>query len=141
MILLRNICGLSPPVTTGSWHKLPPDSDSSTEANIVRIKCYRNEVHAHASEALVDDATFSTLWQKISSAILALASETNCTLYATSINRLKAEAMDFAAEAQSMKLLDDWKRDDSLKENVEELKEVMKRFQPPAGSCKDEQDV
>ncbi|KAK2557492.1 Cilia- and flagella-associated protein 91 [Acropora cervicornis] len=34
MILLRNICGLSPPVTTGSWHKLPPDSDSSTEANI-----------------------------------------------------------------------------------------------------------
>ena len=125
MILLRNICGLSPPVTTGSWHKLPPDSDSSTEANIVRIKWYRNKVHAHASEASVDDATFNTLWQKISSAILALASETNCTMYATSINRLKTEVMDPAADAHFMKLLDDWKKDDSLKEIVEEMKGML----------------
>ena len=44
MALLRNICGLSPPVSTGNWDQLPPDSDNSTEANIVRIKCYRDEV-------------------------------------------------------------------------------------------------
>ena len=38
IVLLRSICGLSPPVSTGSWDKLPPDCDNSTEANIVRIK-------------------------------------------------------------------------------------------------------
>ncbi|KAK2557561.1 hypothetical protein P5673_020317 [Acropora cervicornis] len=35
MVLLRNICGLSPPVSTGNWDQLPPDSDNSTEANIL----------------------------------------------------------------------------------------------------------
>ncbi|XP_015769096.1 PREDICTED: uncharacterized protein LOC107347651 [Acropora digitifera] len=29
IVLLRNICGLSPPVSTGSWEKLPPDSDNN----------------------------------------------------------------------------------------------------------------
>ena len=110
MILLRNICGLSPPTSTGNWDELPPDSDDSTEANIVRIKFYRNEVHAHASQASVDDLTFSDLWQKISSAILALACGTKCTFYRTSINRLKTEVMDPAGTAYYMKLLDDWKK-------------------------------
>ena len=122
MILLRNICGLSRPTSTGNWDKLPPASDDSTEANLVRIKCFRNEVHAHASKASVDDLTFNTLWQKISSAILALASETNSTLYATAINRLKTELMDPADETRFKKLLDDRKKEDSLKEIVEELK-------------------
>ena len=36
MVLLRNICGLSPPTSTGNWDMLPPDSDKSTEANIVK---------------------------------------------------------------------------------------------------------
>ena len=72
MVLLRNICGLSPPVGTGSWDELPLDTDNSTEANIVRIKWYRNDVYGHATKASVDDATFNVLWQKISSAVLAL---------------------------------------------------------------------
>ena len=112
MVLLRNICGLSPPVSTGSWDKLPPDSDNSTEANIVRIKWYRNDVYGHATKASVDDATFNVLWQKISSAVLALG-----TGYGTVISRLKTECMDPAAEAQYQKLLSDWKKgNDILKE-------------------------
>ena len=112
MILLRNICGLSPPVSTHSWDKLPPDSDNSTEANIVRIKCYRNNVYGHATKASVDDATFNALWQKISSAVLALGSG-----YGAVISRLKTECMDPAAEAQYQQLLIVWKKDDdSVKE-------------------------
>ena len=38
MVLLRNVCDLSPPVSTSNWDELPPDFDNSTEANIVRIK-------------------------------------------------------------------------------------------------------
>ena len=109
MVLLRNICGLSPPVSTGSWDELPPDSDNSTEANIVRIKCYRNDVYGHATKASVDNATFNVLWQKISSAVLALGSG-----YGAVISRLKTECLDPAAEAQYQKLLSDWKKDDDI---------------------------
>ena len=109
MVLLRNICGLCPPVSTGSWDKLPPDSDNSTEANIVRIKCYRNDVYGHATKASVDDVTFNAMWQKISSAVLALGSG-----YGAVIIRLKTECMDPAAEAQCQQLLSDWKKDDDI---------------------------
>ena len=109
MILLRNICGLSPPVSTGSWDQLPPDSDNSTEANIVRIKWYRNEVYGHATKASVDDATFNALWQKISSAVLALGSR-----YRAVISQLKTECMDPAAEAHCQKLLSARKKDDYI---------------------------
>ena len=114
MVLLRNICGLSPPVSTGNWDELPPDSDSSTEANIVRIKWYRNNVYGHATKASVDDATFNVLWQKISIAILALGSG-----YGTDISQLKTECMDPATEAHYQKLLREWKNDD------ETLKEML----------------
>ena len=127
LVLLRSICGLSPPVSTGSWDKPPPDSDNSSEANIVRIKCYRNAVYAHAFKASVDDPIFNEPWQGLSSAILALASRTsNCAMYATSISRLKTECMDAAAEAHFLKVLSDWKKDDvSLKEMLQELKGML----------------
>ena len=127
MVLLRDICGLHPPVSTGTWNVLPPDSDNSSEANIVRIKWYRKTIYAHATKASIDDLTFNALWQKISSAILALASRTsNCTMYATSISRLKTECMDAAAEANFLKDLSDWKKDDvSFKEMLQELKGML----------------
>ncbi|XP_044171374.1 NLR family CARD domain-containing protein 3-like [Acropora millepora] len=115
MVLLRNICGLRPPVSTGNWDELPPDSDDSSEANIVRIKWYRNDVYGHATKASVDDATFNVMWQKISSAVLALGSG-----YGAVISRLKTECMDPAADADFQQLLSDWKKDDdSIKEMLE----------------------
>ena len=113
MVLLRNICGLSPPVSTCSWDKLPPDSDNSTEANIVRIKWYRNDVYGHATKASVDNATFNVLWQKISSAVLTLGSG-----YGAVISRMKTECMDPATEAQYQQLLSDWKKDDDISKEM-----------------------
>ena len=43
MILLRNICSLFP-LATG-WDALPPAADMSTEADIARVKYFRNVVH------------------------------------------------------------------------------------------------
>ncbi|XP_074630893.1 uncharacterized protein LOC141889495 isoform X1 [Acropora palmata] len=126
MVLLRNICGLSPPVSTGNWDKLPPDSDNSTEANIVRIKFYRNDVYGHATKASVDDATFNALWQKISSAVLALG-----TGYGDVISRLKTECMDPGAEAHYEKLLSDWKKDD------DSIKEMLERTHDALGGIKE----
>ncbi|XP_074630894.1 uncharacterized protein LOC141889495 isoform X2 [Acropora palmata] len=128
MVLLRNICGLSPPVSTGNWDKLPPDSDNSTEANIVRIKFYRNDVYGHATKASVDDATFNALWQKISSAVLALG-----TGYGDVISRLKTECMDPGAEAHYEKLLSDWEKDD------DSIKEMLERTHDALGGIKEKQ--
>ena len=70
MVLLRNICGLVPPAT--GWDSLPAATDLSPEADIVRIKYYRNTVYGHASEASVDDATFSQYWKDIQDALVRL---------------------------------------------------------------------
>ncbi len=69
-VLLRNICGLPPPAT--GWNTMPPVADRSQEANITRIKLFRNQVYAHVSSTLVDDTTFENLWQEISQALVQL---------------------------------------------------------------------
>ena len=123
MVLLRNICGLSPPASTGSWKKLPLLSDNSPEANIARIKYYRNEVFAHASQASVNDATFNMLWQDISNVLLALGSGTT---YAGVISRLRTECMDPDFEEHYRELLKQWKKDDdNTKEKLDELKGIL----------------
>ena len=119
ILLLRNICHLSPPVSTGNWDALPPGSDNSTEGNIARIKYYRNNVFAHASQASIDDPAFNVLWHDISNALLALGSGTG---YTTVVTRLKTECMDPDVEEHYRELLREWKKDDdSIKEKLEEL--------------------
>lgn len=63
MVLLRNICNLKSPVT--GWGNLPSEEDKSLEADIVRIKYFRNTVYALAAQASVNDATLNAHWQKI----------------------------------------------------------------------------
>ena len=121
VILLRNICGLTPPRSTGSWDKLPPASDNGIEDNIARIKYYRNSVYGHAPKASVDDPTFNLLWQDISNAILALEKS-----YAPWINRLKTESMDPDEEKHYKGLLMEWKKDDdSTKEKLEAMEGML----------------
>ena len=119
MLLLRNICGLIPP-TTG-WDNLPPSADTSVEANIVRVKYYRNHVYGNASQASVDDATFNTYWQDISNALVGLGAD------AAAINTLKTESMDPVIEEHYQKLLREWKKDgDSSKDRLDEIEGNLK---------------
>jgi hypothetical protein len=69
-ILLRNVCGLPPPAT--GWDVMPPPGDISESANIARIKIYRNQVYGHIASPQLDDTTFETLWQEISSPLTKL---------------------------------------------------------------------
>jgi WD40 repeat protein len=68
-VLFRNICGLP---STG-WDAMPPDTDRSMQANIVRLKSFRNKVYAHVTSTQVDNTTFKSLWQKISQALVELS--------------------------------------------------------------------
>ena len=69
-LLLTNICGLSRPLS--GWHKPPPSSDTSLEANLARIKLYRNELYGHVTSTGVQTSVFNVKWQEISGVLIAL---------------------------------------------------------------------
>ena len=69
-ILLRNICRLTAPAT--GWDEMPNASDNSDVANIIRIKLFRNKVHAHISKTEVETTKFEDCWKEISSALVSL---------------------------------------------------------------------
>ena len=121
MVLLRNICGLAPPAT--GWDTLPPAADTTLEADIVRIKCYRNTVYGHASEASVDDVTFNQYWQDIQDALVRLGGAG----YQSAIDDLKKECMDPDFEEHYKELLKQWVVDEvSIKERLDEMTELLK---------------
>ena len=120
MVLLRNICGLVPPAS--GWDKLPAVADATLEADIVRIKCYRNTVYGHASEASVDDATFSQYWNDIQNALVRLGG----ACYKDSIDDLKNKCVDRDFEEHFQDLLKQWVKDDaSIMERLEQLEEKL----------------
>ena len=65
-LLIREISNLPPPVT--GWNKLPAKNDASIEANIARIKFFRNEL-AHSPSTAVTESEFEEKWDRISSAL------------------------------------------------------------------------
>ena len=69
-ILLRNICGLPSPAA--GWKVMPPTSDTSISAEILRIKMFRNEVYAHLPCPEIDGTEFERLWQEISKPLIKL---------------------------------------------------------------------
>ena len=122
MLLLRNICGLTPPAT--GWDSLPPSADTSVEANIARVKYYRNHVYGHANQASVDNPTFNSYWQDISNALTGLGAD------AASIRRLKTESMDPVIEKHYKELLGEWKKDDeSTKYKLDKIEGMLEASQ------------
>ena len=124
MVLLRNMCGLVRP--DGDWDTLPPAADTTLEADIVRIKCYRNTVYGHASEASVDDVTFNQYWQDIQDALVRLGGAG----YRSAIDDLKKECIDPDFAEHYKELLKQWVMDEvSIKERLDKMKEELeKRF-------------
>jgi len=118
-LLLTTICGLSPPLS--GWHTKPPPSETSFEANLARIKFFRNELYGHVSSTGVDTPMFKALWQELSAVLVALG------LGQAEIDRLQAECfgeddyldalIDWAASEQEMK--------SELKETKRDVKKVL----------------
>ena len=65
-LLVRQITKL--PTPAKGWHKLPNKSDESIEANIARVKCFRNEL-AHMSSTGIPDSEFEEKGNQISSSL------------------------------------------------------------------------
>ncbi|XP_022785103.1 nucleotide-binding oligomerization domain-containing protein 2-like [Stylophora pistillata] len=121
-VLLRNVCGLSSPAT--GWDHLPPAANTSIADDIARVKYYRNTVYGHASQASVDDISFSAYWQEIREALVRLGG----AHFRTDIDNLEHDCMDPDIEEHYRELMKQWKKDDnSIKERLEEMEEGIKQ--------------
>ena len=120
MVLLRNLCGLAPPLT--GWDALPAVTDLSREADIVRVKYFRNTVYGHADSASVDDKEFNDNWRDIRDSLVRLGG----VKYKAAIDALRNDGMDPEVEDHYRELLSQWKKDeDNIKD---QLNEIMKRL-------------
>ena len=114
-LLLTNICGLFPPPT--GWHTKPTPGDTSLEANLARIKFFRNHLYGHVATTGVDTPTFNALWMEISSALVDLG------LSQAEIDRLKAER---CGEEDYVEALLDWaKSDEDIKTQLKDLFQIQ----------------
>ena len=127
--LLRTICNLTPPPGRRGWDDLPNSSDHSLEADLVRIKYYRNEVYGHSKTMEITDTEFNDLWGKISEALIRIAAG----ISPKKKNELKKSIDDFLVnpltpeEERYTEELNTWcKQDMDVKSEVEKLKEEMK---------------
>ena len=82
-LLLRNICGLHPPLS--GWDRMPPVSDTSFEANLARIKYFRNVLYGHVTTTGIPKLLFDVKWQEVSSVLVSLG------LSQSEVDRLKRE--------------------------------------------------
>ena len=124
-LLLREICFLAAPAT--GWNDLPNESDLSSEAHIVRIKYFRNEL-CHSISTSISDAEFNDKWNQISSSLTTLGFDQN------EINRLKDEPIDHSTDNRVKAEVQKWTLDieaqmQGLKQEFKQMRDKMARMQ------------
>ncbi|XP_068702271.1 uncharacterized protein [Montipora foliosa] len=118
-LLLTNICGLTPPHT--GWHHKPPPSDTSHEANLARIKFFRNQLYGHVTTIGVDAPTFNALWKEIRAVLVSLG------LSQGEIDRLKAEQ---CGEEDYLDALREWAESEgNLKSQLNDMRQLQNKVQ------------
>ena len=128
-ILLRNICRLPSPAT--GWNAVPPASDTSISADILRIKIFRNEVYGHTTSAQYDDATFKKLWQEISQPLVKLG------ISQQEIDELKVAPVS-PEEKSYIEKLKEWKElEDTLLEKMKDIERQMDDMRAEVQKLKD----
>ncbi|XP_076100339.1 uncharacterized protein LOC143069539 [Mytilus galloprovincialis] len=109
LTLLRNLATLTPP--RGGFDRLPPVIEISTEADLARIKYYRNYL-AHLSDGKIDTTFFNTAWTDITEAIDRLGKmKQEC-------DHLKTKPLDQTNREIMM----------DIKRSYDEIKELKKSF-------------
>ena len=118
-LLLTTICGLCAPRYSG-WDNKPNPKNKSIEANIARIKFYRNKL-SHKTTTGVDTGEFSSLWEEISAPLLALG------LNKGEIDKLKQEK---SGEENYLQVLHDWcDSDEKVKSQLKKIYNGVEKIQ------------
>ena len=96
---------------------MPPASDTSTEANLARVKFYRNELYGHVATTGIPTPVFDVKWREVSSVLVSLG------LNPSEVDKLKREpcGQDYVSAVT------EWmKNDDEIKF---QLKDVIRKQQ------------
>ena len=122
--LIREIY-LDPTDTGPKWNKMPEESDQTALANLIRIRCFRNEI-SHSSSTSIPNDAFEDMWNDISSALVAL------TLDQTEIDRLYKEPIYPDTHERVKEANERWKlaqelnaRLEVVERDVQQLKERL----------------
>ena len=99
--LIREIY-LDPADAGSKWNTMPEESDQTALANLIRIRCFRNEISHRCSTDIPNDA-FEDMWNDISSALVALG------LDQTEIDRLYNEPIDHCTHERVREANELWK--------------------------------
>ena len=121
VLLLRNVCGLTPPAT--GWDNLPLVTDITPEADVARIKFFRNTVYGHATDASVDDPTFSSYWNNVKDTLLRAGG----AHFQNAIDHLETDCMDPDLEEHYRELLRKWVKDDDCIKDILNEEEMAKK--------------
>ena len=127
--LLREICNLPAPIT--GWDTLPYSTNHSLEADLVRIRVYRNEIYGHNHSMEITDADFKKLWEKISEALLRIAggiSSAKRDEWKKSIESFFHGPLSPDAQENVIQLRLWYRKEIETKDKVEELTEEVKQI-------------
>ena len=128
--LLREICSLTPPAT--GWDILPNSTDHSLEADLARIKFYRNKIYGHNHSMEITNADFEKLWMEISEALLRIASSISSAKrdeWKKSIEKFFLEPLTPHAEECVDELRLWHKKDMETKDEIEKLRITQELIQ------------
>ena len=132
--LLRTICGLAPPVT--GWDALPASTDDSLEADLARIKYYRNSIYGHVTENMeISDDEFLVLWREISGALVGVAgqiSPAKAKEWQNAIDTFLKDPLTEEDKRHEQELQRWYQNDTELKECLEKVKSSMKNLEKEA---------
>ena len=92
--LLDILCGIPPPPTTQDWRPLPPDSDVTLSAYLVRLRHQRNSIYGHITSMKLSNDEFEASWKKLSHILLKLGSAKD------DIEKYKSHTLDFEAQSR-----------------------------------------
>ena len=111
-VLLKNVCGLKSH-RDRIWHNVPNVSDHSVEADIVRVRLFRNEHFGHIPNTPVSDGDFQSFWAEISIPLVRLGIDQR------EIDRLENEP---CGKEEVERVLKEWEKSES------EITQSLKRI-------------
>ena len=125
-LLIREVCCLTAPLT--GWHKMPADDDQSLEANIARIKCFRNEL-CHSVSTSIPNEEFEDKWNTIASSLEAI----KIGVYRKKIQALKNDSIDHKTRKRVEEEVEKWQQFQELEDinPISQLDSYLPDIQEP----------
>ena len=106
-LLIRNFSHLPPPAT--GWNEMPYDEDETIQANITRIKCFRNEL-CHRFSLSIPKSEFEDKWTKLSSCLEAIDVEASRRFFREKIDGLRNDPIDHKVYQYVEDQVKQWKK-------------------------------